>query len=142
MNCVRVPTTQLDRRSAPRTSPPRAFQKSTLRPEKPGQREPEKMSTFPENERLMPENFRFVPEKNLKIQVPSSLLFAFSVTLSELGVPSSDLAHNLKKPAISTFPAVIPLKPSAIQTVPLCSALFRQKFFPPAPPQSVQLCSR
>jgi hypothetical protein len=91
--------------------------------------EPEKISALPEDEQLMPEN---EPENILKIQLRSAFgtsrpfaLFAFK-TFKNLG-HSNVFFQNLRP--FTQFRADIRKSP-AIHTVPLCSVLFRQKFFP------------
>ena len=70
-------------------------------------REPEKIGALPEDEQLKPER-----EPEYSASRKNSVL---------------NLSH-VPSPAISTSSAIDRSKPSAISTVPLCSALFRQKF--------------
>jgi hypothetical protein len=88
--------------------------------------EPEKMTTLPENERLM-------PEKNLKIQLPSSLLGGLGVWRLPISsaISTISIRQPEKAPPFTLF-----------RFVPLCSA---KKISPHANPPTlynlVQVCT-
>jgi hypothetical protein len=86
-------------------------------------REPEKMTTLPENEELMPEN---EPEKNLKIQLRLKRVQC----AADCDANSKLLGHSnisLKNPPPFTQFQANTSKSPAIHTFRFCSALFRQK---------------